>query len=88
MFSSVGLSALYPLRVARATTCLTVLAQAGDALAREAGVIEPLVLPHVYSHIRVAVGAGVRERYLAGRMELVPLATIVRDVILLSQRTP
>jgi len=28
----------------------------GDALFREAGVIEPLVLPHAYSHLAPLVG--------------------------------
>ena len=30
--------------------------QVGDALFREAGVIEPLVLPHAYSHLAPLVG--------------------------------
>jgi hypothetical protein len=34
----------------------TVAAQVGDALFREAGVIEPLVLPHAYSHLAPLVG--------------------------------
>ena len=34
----------------------TVAAQVGDALFREVGVIEPLVLPHAYSHLAPLVG--------------------------------
>ena len=37
-------------------TTATVAAQVGDALFREAGVIEPLVLPHAYSHLAPLVG--------------------------------
>jgi len=34
----------------------TIAAQIGDALFREAGVIEPLVLPHAHSHLAPLVG--------------------------------
>jgi hypothetical protein len=52
-----GFSALYPLWVAKGDDVFpTVAAQVGDALFREAGVIEPLVLPHAYSHLAPLVG--------------------------------
>lgn len=56
-FSGVGFSALYPLWVTKGEDVFaTVAAQVGDALFREAGVIEPLVLPHAYSHLAPLVG--------------------------------
>ena len=56
-FSGLGFSALYPLWVAKGDDVFpTVAAQVGDALFREAGVIEPLVLPHAYSHLAPLVG--------------------------------
>ena len=36
----------------------TVAARVGDALFREAATIEPLVLPHAYSHLAPLVGVG------------------------------
>jgi hypothetical protein len=56
-FSGLGFSALYALWVARGDDMFpTVAAQVGDALFREAGIIEPLVLPHAYSHLAPLVG--------------------------------
>jgi hypothetical protein len=56
-FSGLGLSALYPLWVAHGDDVFpTIAARVGDALFREAGVIEPLVLPHAYSHLAPLVG--------------------------------
>ena len=56
-FSGLGFSALYPLWVAQGDDVFpTVAARVGDALFREAGVIEPLVLPHAYSHLAPLVG--------------------------------
>jgi len=57
----------------------TVAAQVGDALFREAGVIEPLMLPHAYSTWRRwSVWRRGRHRRRADW-----LAIIVRDIILL-----
>jgi hypothetical protein len=56
-FSGLGFSALYPLWVAKGDDVFpNVAAQVGDALFREVGVIEPLVLPHAYSHLAPLVG--------------------------------
>ena len=56
-FSGLGFSALYPLWVAHGDDVFpTVAARVGDALFREAGVIEPFVLPHAYSHLAPLVG--------------------------------
>ena len=56
-FSGLGFSALYPLWVAQGDDVFpSVAARVGDALFCEAGVIEPLVLPHAYSHLAPLVG--------------------------------
>lgn len=56
-FSGLGFSALYPLWVKYGDDVFpTVAARVGDALFREAGDIEPLVLPHAYSHLSPLVG--------------------------------
>ena len=56
-FSGLGCSALYPLWVAKGDDVFpSVAAWVGDALFREAGVIEPLVLPHAYSRLAPLLG--------------------------------
>jgi hypothetical protein len=56
-FSGLGFSALYQLWVAQGNDDFpTVAARVGDALFRETGTIEPLVLPHAYSHLAPLVG--------------------------------
>ena len=58
-FSGIAFSALYPLWLDQGDVVFsTVAARIGDALHREAATIEPLVLPHAYSHLAPLVGVG------------------------------
>ncbi len=58
-FSGIGFSALYPLWLAHGSDVFpNIAARVGDALFREAATVEPLVLPHAYSHLAPLVGVG------------------------------
>lgn len=58
-FSGIAFSALYPVWLTQGDNVFpTVAARVGDALLREAATIEPLVLPHAYSHLAPLVGVG------------------------------
>ena len=55
--SGAGFSALYTLWLAHGEAVFTTLSAAiSGALASDAGVIEPLVLPHAYSHLAPLAG--------------------------------
>ena len=67
---------LYPLWVAQGDDVFpTVAARVGDALFREAGVIEPLVLPHAYSHLAPLVGVASEKTYRGADYSALPTRT-------------